>query len=304
MYLAQNLSNQHKCIALVLSSFQKFLSSSIDSLDTRTAHDFVTFFTQYSCGFHDAFEEEFIYNNVLQLEEVLDSILVMKFEHTKLRTLCKEMEEAISGPLSIFKNTATQYFSCQLFHAYVEDTQLFPKLEMYMGDFDLQQSKSDLKSQESNVVHLEALGYSLVAKFLPENVEYHFSWDSFTNSCSASLDPVFAHLKNDHRLISNVMSSFEKKFETDTSPESRKVHTTVLLSFLSHYFLNIHSKKESNVLFPLATDLGFPTDFGPLFVLTADLEYISDMIADCQDCDRTDDDDDCILISLPMFEHT
>ncbi|KAL0244467.1 hypothetical protein GEMRC1_008551 [Eukaryota sp. GEM-RC1] len=299
MDLAHHLSNQHKCVALVLSSFQKLLSSSVESFDIDTARDFVTFFSQYACGFHDAFEEEFIYNHALQLKDVLDCVLVIKNEHTKLRNLCKEMEQALSGPLSSFKKIATQYFSCQLFHAYVEDTQLFPKLAIFIGEFELEQSHSDFESQVRDSVHLEDLGYSLIAKFLPDNVEHHFSWDAFTNSCTASFDPVFAHLKNDHQLILNVISFFEKKFEADTCPESRKVHSAVFISFLSRYFLDVHSKKESDVLFPIAKQLGFPSDFGPLPVLIGDLEYIRDLIADCQDSDRLfddgDDDFDCIF---------
>ncbi|KAL0244867.1 hypothetical protein GEMRC1_008949 [Eukaryota sp. GEM-RC1] len=295
MSLAYHLSNQHKCIALVLSSFQKFVSSSVDSLDTTTAQEFVTFFSQYACGFHDAFEEEFIYKNALQLEDIIDCVLVIEKEHIRLQDLCKEMEKALSGPLSTFKKIATQYFSCQLFHDYVEDTQLFPKLSMYIGEFDLEKSNADLECRNLEIDHLENLGYSLIAKFLPDNVDYFFSWESFTNSCTASFDPVFAHLKNDHQLILNVISSFEKKFVADTCPESRKVHSAVFISFLSRYFLDVHSKKESDVLFPIAKQLGFPSDFGPLPVLIGDLEYIRDLITDCQDSDRLIDDADCVF---------
>ncbi|KAL0229246.1 hypothetical protein GEMRC1_013865 [Eukaryota sp. GEM-RC1] len=201
MSLARHLSHQHRCIALVLSSFQEFLSLSVDSLDIETARDFVTFFSQYACDFHGAFEEEFLYNNVLQLEDVLDCILIIEKEHIKLQNLCKEMEQTLSGALSDFKRVATQYLSGQLFHAYVEDTQLIPKLSLYIGEFDLEKSNLDLESHISETAHLEKLGYSLIAKFLPENVDYSFSWESFTNSCTGGVDPVFAHLKNDHRLI-------------------------------------------------------------------------------------------------------
>ncbi|KAL0244861.1 hypothetical protein GEMRC1_008943 [Eukaryota sp. GEM-RC1] len=279
--ITHSLSNQHKCIALVLRSFQKFLSSSAGTLDIEIANDFVKFFSQYACGFHDAFEEEFMYNHALQLKDVLDCVLVIKNEHIRLQDLCKEMEKALSGPLSSFKKIATQYFSCQLFHVYVEDTQLFPKLSMYIGEFDLEKSNLDFELQASirDNIHLEDLGYSLIAKFLPEDVDYHFSWESFTNSI-ASFDPVFAHLKNDHQLILNVISSFEKKFETDSCSESRKVHSAVFISFLI------------SCSFPIAKQLGFPSDFGPLPLLIGDLEYIRDLIADCHDCD---DDFDCIF---------